>query len=225
MASNYGNHDTSTCALSYLGLSLAFEGEDERARSTSDNALTIARGLNDPFSMALTLCFSSTTAQVLGDVTLSARYAEASRQLSTEHGFAYVRALSTCLVGWCAAENGDSDRGIGLLTDAIAQLQTAQNRQFMSYLLGLLCGACMKAGDHAEAMKAVKEGIALAAANGERYYSAELNRLQGELLAQTSVGQSKKAEAMFRLAIKTAKQQGARLLERKAVESLRRCAL
>jgi class 3 adenylate cyclase/predicted ATPase len=225
MASSYGNHDASACALNFSALSLAFAGEEQRARSTSDSALAVARGLNDPFTTALALYFSSATAQVLGDVTLSAQYAEASRQLSTEHGFPYVRALSTCVAGWCAAENGDSDRGIALLTDAIAQLQAAQDRQFMSYLLGLLCGAHMKGGHHAEAMKAVKEGIALAAANGERYYSAELHRLHGELLAQTRNGASKKAEAEFRLAIKTAKQQGARLLERKAVESLHRRAV
>jgi len=129
------------------------------------------------------------------------------------------------VVGWCVAERGDSDRGIALLTDAIAQLEAMQSRTAMSYLLGLLGEVHLKAGHHAEAMKVVKEGITFAAATGERYYSAELHRLHGELLAQTSIGQSKKAEAMFRLAIKTAKQQGARLLERKAVESLRRCAL
>src|SRR5262249_17157224 len=162
MASHYGNHDASVCALNFSALSFAFAGEEERAHSTSDSALAVARGLNDPFTMALALYFSSATAQVLGDVGLSAQYAEPSQQLSAEHGFAYVKALSTSVVGWCAAENGDSDRGIGLLTDAIAQLKAAHDSQFMSYLLGLLCGAHMKAGHHAEAMKVVKEGITFA---------------------------------------------------------------
>ena len=112
-----------------------------------------------------------------------------------------VRAWSTSIVGWCAAESGDSDRGIALLTDAIAELQAAQDRQFMSYLLGLSGGVQLKAGHHAEAMKVVTEGITFAAATGERFYSAELHRLHGELLAQTTMGERKEAEAAFRAAI------------------------
>lgn len=39
----------------------------------------------------------------------------------------------------------------------------------------------MKAGHHDDAMTAVDEGVALVEASGERYYSAELHRLHGEL--------------------------------------------
>jgi predicted ATPase len=64
--------------------------------------------------------------------------------------------------------------------------------------------------------------IALAETSGERFYSAELHRLRGELLARAPHGWKRKAEASFRAAIKVAKQQGATALERKANESLRR---
>jgi len=224
MASSYGNHDASVCALFFTAFSLALAGEEQRARTMADSALAVARSLDDPLSLAMTLWILSATRQVLGDVALAAQHAEASRQLSAEHGFPPVRAWSTSIVGWCAAESGDSDRGIALLTDAIAELQAAQDRQFMSYLLGLLGGVQLKAGHHAEAMKVVKEGITFAAATGERFYSAELHRLHGELLAQITIGECKEAEAAFRAAIAIAKQQGARLLERKAVESLHRRA-
>jgi adenylate cyclase len=72
-------------------------------------------------------------------------------------------------------------------------------------------------------MKAVEEGIATAEATGERFYLAELYRLQGELWAHPTIGQKQKAEESLRLAINIAKQQGARSFERKAIESLRRC--
>jgi hypothetical protein len=78
----------------------------------------------------------------------------------------------------------------------------------------------MKAGQHADAMKAVEDGIALADASGERYYSAELHRLHGEPLALPPHGQEGKAEAEFHTAIKIAKQQGATAFERKANASL-----
>ena len=222
MASSYGNHDASTCARYFSALSLAFAGEDAQARQMANRALAVARSLNDPFSLGLALYFASAVAQVLGDVALAEQRAEASRQIATEHDLAMLRAWSTGVVGWCAAENGDPDRGIALLIEAIATLQDTQSRHLMCYLLGLLAETQMKAGHHAEAMKAVLEGIALAEAHGERYYDAELHRLRGELLARSPSGRKQQAEASFRVAIEIAKEQGARTLERKANDSLRR---
>ena len=222
MASNYGNHDASTCARYFSALSLAFAGEEIKAREMADGALACARRLNDPFTLGLTLYFSAAVAQVLGDVARAAEHAEASRQIATEHDLAMLRAWSTGVVGWCAAENGDPDRGIALLIEAMATLQDTQSRHLMCYLLGLLAETQIKAGHHAEAMKAIQEGIALAEARGERYYDAELHRLHGELLARSPSGRKQQAEASFRVAIEIAKEQGAGTLERKANDSLRR---
>jgi DNA-binding winged helix-turn-helix (wHTH) protein/predicted ATPase len=222
MASSYGNHDASTCARNFAALSLAFAGEEVNAREMADGAIAFARRLNDPFTLGLTFYFSSAAAQVLGDVARAAEHAEASRQIAIEHDLAMLRAWSTGVVGWSAAENGDPDRGIALLIEAMAALQDTQSRHLMCYLLGLLAETQMKAGHHAEAMKAVQEGIALAEARGERYYDAELHRLHGELLARSPSGRKQQAEASFRVAIEIAKEQGARTLERKANDSLRR---
>ena len=74
MASSYGNHDASTCAQNFMALSLALAGREDWARATADRALTIASNLKDPFSLALTLYFASTTAQVLGDVALATQH-------------------------------------------------------------------------------------------------------------------------------------------------------
>jgi DNA-binding winged helix-turn-helix (wHTH) protein/predicted ATPase len=220
MASRYGNHDAGTCARCFAALSLAFTGEDERARSMAHNALAVARGLNDPFTLGLTLFFASAVAQVLGDVALAAQHAEASMQLATEHDLAVLKAWSTGVVGWCAATSGAPDRGIALLTEAIVALRATQSCHFLCYLLGLLAEAHMEAGHHTEAMKAVEDGIKLAGAPGERYYDAEFHRLRGELLARPPHGQRVKAAASFRAAIKIAKLQGAGALERKATKSL-----
>jgi len=86
----------------------------------------------------------------------------------------------------------------------------------MAYLLGLLADSHLKAGHYVEAMKSVEEGLAMA----ERFYSAELHRLHGVLLARPPRDQKHKAEAAFRTAIKIAKEQGAGTLEHKANASL-----
>ena len=125
-------------------------------------------------------------------------------------------------MGWCAAENGDHARGIAFLTEAVTALEAAHSRHFMPYLLGLLAQAHLKVEHHADAMKAAEDGIAMAAGGGERFYTAELHRLRGELLARRPGGHIQKAEASFRTAIEVARQQGAMALENKAIASLHR---
>jgi predicted ATPase len=222
MASSFGNHDAGTCARYFSALSLALAGEEERARTMAGSSLAAARRLGDPFSLALSLYFASATAQILDDVALAAQHAEASRQLATEHDLAMPKAWSTGVMGWCAAENGDPACGIALLSAAVTALEAAHSRHFMPYLLGLLAQVHMKVGHHADAMKATENGIALAAGGGERFYTAELHRLRGELLARRLGGHLQKAEASFRTAIEVARQQGATTLENKAIASLRR---
>ena len=95
-----------------------------------------------------------------------------------------------------------------------------QSRHFMGYLIGLLAHAQLKAGHHAEAMEAVADGIALAEATGERFYAAELHRLQGELSRYPSVSRNRNTKNSFEKAIAIARQQGAHTLERSAHQSL-----
>jgi len=219
MASSYGNHDASTCGRNFLALAQALAGEEQGALATVEAALGVARSLDDPFSLCLTLFFSSATEQVLGHVAPATQYAEASRQLAEEHDFAMLKAWSTGVVGWCAAEGGDADQGRFLLSEAIAALMTTPSRHFLSYLLGLLADTRLKAGHFADAMQAVNEAIR---GSDERYYSAELHRLNGELLARLPHGDVSAAGASFQIALKIAKQQGAAQLARKARESLQR---
>jgi predicted ATPase len=222
MASSYGNHDAACCARNFTAMSLALAGDEEAARAMIDQSIATARGLDDPFSLALTLFFTSAAAQMLGDVSLATANSKLSVQMATENDLAQPRAWSMGVAGWCVAENGDAARGIAMLSEAIGALHAMQSRHFISYLFGLLADAHIKAGHHAEAMQAVEEGIAIADATGECFYIAELYRLLGELCAHPSIDQQQKADASLRTAIKIANQQGATSFEHKASGSLRR---
>jgi DNA-binding winged helix-turn-helix (wHTH) protein/predicted ATPase len=220
-ASSYGNHDASTCARNFGAMSLALLGKNEHARAMIDAGLAVATTLKDPFSLALTLFMTAAASQMLGDVQLASRNSHSSMLVSLEHGLSLTKAWSTGLAGWCAAECGDPERGFALLTESTSALRAMQSLAFLPYLLGLLADARIKAGHQSEAMQAVKDAIAVAETTGERFYSAELYRLHGELLAQQSISQCQSAEAEFRRAIKIANQQGALSLERRARVSLR----
>jgi predicted ATPase len=221
MASSYGNHDAACCARNFSAMALALVGEDERARQRIDQAVVSARNLDDPFSLALTLYFTSAAAQMLGDLTLATENSRAGLAIATENDLALPKAWNMGVVGWCMAESGELQGGIALLTDAIAAMRAMQSRHFMGYLIGLLAYAHLRAGHHAKAAQAVADGLALAEASGERFHAAELHRLQGELTLCLSSGRSCDAKASFQRAITIARQQGARALERKASQSLR----
>jgi predicted ATPase len=221
MASSYGNHDAACCARNFSALSLALAGDSEGARAMMQQALAAARALGDPFSLALTLYFTAATAQMLGDVALATANSTLSLQMARDHDLAQPRAWSMGVAGWCAAESGDVDRGLALATQAVGAMRTIQSRHFLVYLLGLSAEAQRKAGDLLAAMTAVEEALALTETTGERFYSAELHRLKGELLAQPPWGEARDAEAAFRTAITLARGQGAVTLERRAAASLR----
>jgi DNA-binding winged helix-turn-helix (wHTH) protein/tetratricopeptide (TPR) repeat protein len=224
MASSYGNHDAGCCAQYFSALSLALMGEADRARSTIEQSVSDARALGDPFSLALAFYFTAIAAQFVGDIALATTNSEASLQLATEHALEMPRVWSTCVAGWCAVENGEPDRGLAMLDQAFATMRATQSMHFFSYHVGLLADARMKAGRHADALKAVEEGIAFAERDGDRFYCAELYRMRGALLACSSVGDRARVEASFRKAIEIAREQGAAMLERKARADLDRGA-
>jgi predicted ATPase len=156
----------------------------------------------------------------MGDVALATTNSEWSVRVAREHGLAQIKSQSGALAGWCAVENGERDRGLALLTEATDDLRALRSLGWLSYFLGLLADARIKAGQPSEAMNAVEEAISLVETTGERFYSAELHRLRGELLASSDRRDEAKAELDRAVAI--AAQQGAVPLERKARDSLRR---
>ena len=195
-------------------------GEEDAARAMIFTSVAEARNLGDPFSLALTLYFTSVAAQILGDTAIATENSTASMRLATEHSLEMPKAWSTLVAGWCAVTNGEHERGLAMIDESFVKMHAIQSLHFFSHHVGLLAEAQMKAGRYADAMKAVEGGIAFAEGNGDRFYCAELYRQRGELFAHPSIGDIERARASFHNAMEVARQQGATLLERKARASL-----
>jgi predicted ATPase len=71
-------------------------------------------------------------------------------------------------------------------------------------------------------LTALREALALVKTTGERYYAAELHRLQGELLLQHATPEWSHAETCFQQALDLARRQEAKSLELRAAMSLSR---
>jgi predicted ATPase len=153
---------------------------------------------------------------------------QASVVLSTEYEFPYLQAVGMVLQGWELARTGQGAAGIAQMHKGLAALRSTGAEVLRPYLLALLAEACVSDGQVEAGLGTLAEALQTAANHTERFYEAELHRLQGEFLLRTSVGATglsshqRQAAACFQEALDIARQQGAKSLELRAAMSLSR---
>src|SRR5262249_19108297 len=88
--------------------------------------------------------------------------------------------------------------------------------------LALLAEAYRRGGQAEAGLRMLAEALAAAHSTGERYYEAELYRLQGELLLLRSAAEHTEAETCCHQALDVARRQQAKGFELRAAMSLSR---
>jgi predicted ATPase len=119
--------------------------------------------------------------------------------------------------------------GVARMREALALLDRARARTSKTFLHTLLASVFARAGRPAEGLEALREGLELARATGERFLEAELLRRTGELELVLGPQRRKGAatlvahvEERFRSALQIARRQRARSLELRAAMSFAR---
>jgi predicted ATPase len=130
----------------------------------------------------------------------------------------FYQAASMGLLGWAHVSQGAVEEGEAELRRGLAVWQAAGAEFHRPHMLGWLAEAAGKLGRIDEGLDQLAEALALVEDTGERYYEAELRRLQAELLLQQ--GHQAEAEAGFWQAIEVARKQSAKSLELRATLSL-----
>jgi DNA-binding winged helix-turn-helix (wHTH) protein/predicted ATPase len=224
LGSLYGNHDPCACALYFGAWAASLLGLADRALEMSRQAIALARQRAHPFSEALSLFFAAAVHQCRGEPAAVRERAEAAVELAQAHGFGLVLAWATTLLGWAMSREGQADDGIAAIRRGMTATQQTGSEQFRSYFLGLLADACLSTGRFADGLAGVTEALAAAESTGERFYAAELHRLQGEL-AKLIAGPGSappSAEESLLKAVEVAREQGAKALELRAAISVGR---
>jgi predicted ATPase len=124
-------------------------------------------------------------------------------------------------------EQGRYEEGIALLRQGIDALRIAGAELGTSAWLTRLATAYLRTGRIEEGTVALTEAAAVGQRLGERSYEAELCRIKGELLQQSTVESRNstveaEAEEYFMKALRLARRQQARTFELRAVMSLSR---
>lgn len=213
--------DPSVAALTLLAMISLVQGDEPEAVRANEDALQTAEGLKRPFDQAYAHCFAAMFENLRGDAARAAHHAGVTIGISQRHGFAGWLAAGAMQLGKAKAALGEAQEAIGLVGNTLPAWQGSGAETTSSYFLSGLAEGHRAAGQEAQALEAVAQGLDHAARLGEHWYDAELHRLRGELLSARPATQAQ-AEAEFRRAIEVAHGQGATLFELRAAIGLAR---
>jgi predicted ATPase len=187
-------------------------GYPDQALQRSQEALTLARELAHPFSLATALIFAAYLHQRRREAHMTYERAEAALGLSREQGFALRLAQAVTLRGWVLVEQGQGEAGIAQIRQGLAALRaTGAAMAAIENDLRLLAEAYGKVGQIEEGLRVIE---------GQK--GAELYRLKGELLLTLSSEHQAEAETCFRQALEAARHEQAKSWELRAAMSLAR---
>ena len=171
-------------SCSHLGPVLWLLGYPDQARQRSQEALTRARELAQPYSLVYALDLAVVTHGFLRDRQTVRREQEELVAVAQEQGFASYLALGQAAGGWILAEQGAQEEGIKQMRQSLAAWRATGAESPRPSYLALLSETYGKAEQPEEGLRVLSEGLAESHNSGGRFWEAELYRLKGELLLQ-----------------------------------------
>lgn len=205
--------DRAVAAHTLLSLVLWHLGFPNRAVKMSEEAISIAREINHPYSRAYALSFAAVLRQYRREPDRVLALCEASSAIASEHGFALWQHSATIMRGWSLAEMGDTAAGIATAVTGLDGFTATGTRLFVSYFLSLIGEACLRADDAERALVKLTQGLAHVEETREGFAEAELGRLMAEAMATQGDAAGTDAQKWFDIAIATAQKHSDRSVE------------
>jgi predicted ATPase len=218
----HGGHHLKATHLSWLAHVLWGLGYDEQAQQRMQEALALAQQIGHPPSLAHAQFFAAVLAQSRRDSAATYARADALMAFAAAQGLTHRIEQGRILRGWALAMQGDAAAGVAHLQQGLDVVQGAGLKLYRPYLLALLAEAYGQAGQPEAGLSVLAEAMTLVEATEERWWEAEVHRLQGELLRQRPLSDVGQAEACFQQALEVARRQQAKSLELRAALSLSR---
>jgi predicted ATPase len=214
-------HDPAAIFSGYLILTLWLLGYPDQATSQDRRLRHLVQSWSHPTSLAYARCFLALGACLRRDAQDARSDAEEAIRLGQSYRLPSWTAMATALHGWALAEQGRTAEGLAQLHEGITAWQARGFKHLTSIFLALQAEACTKASRLQEGATALAAARTLVQDGMDIYWTAEVDRMQGELL-HAAGGERSEAEAYFRQALESARRQEARMLELRAAVSLAR---
>ena len=213
-------------AQSHAAWTLWFLGLPDQALHRVEQAMALARELTEPPGLAHTLFFAALLYQLRREETMAQKMAEAAIAVSGEHGLSLYQAMASVIQGWALIAKGRPDEAIKQIRMGLSAHERTGTVLLHPQFSAMLAEALGVAGRIDEGLRVMEEAIAESDSTGDRYYTAEMYRLKGEMLvmqaAKMGPGKAGSAEACFQRSITVARQQKAMAWELRATTSLAR---
>jgi adenylate cyclase len=161
-------------------------------------------------------------AQHRRDLGATQASAEAVLALALAQDLEHRVAQGRLLRGWALAMQGDTASGVAQMAQGWDAVQQTGLQLYRPYFLTLLAEAYGQAGQPEAGLTCLAEAVTRVAATEERWWEAEVYRLQGILLLQRSPADVDQAAACFQQALDVTRRQQAKALELRAALSLSR---
>jgi class 3 adenylate cyclase/predicted ATPase len=219
LALRYGQ-DPGVVCRAYGALTLWFLGWPERALASAEDAVTLARTLEHPYSLALALDFAAALRQVRLEPAAAQTLAEPAIAIARRHLYPFWLGMGMIMRGWSLAAQGQSDEGLAQLLEGMSAYQGTGAQLGGRYCIALLAETYRLIGHHQSGLDALATALPAFAATEDHFWDAEVRRVEGELLLAASSANAERAESCFREALALSRSQNARMLELRATVSL-----
>jgi predicted ATPase len=203
----------------WVSLALWLLGYADQAAAQMDLALTRAGAIKYPFSQAFAASLCAWQHHFRRQPAVVRKYAEEALGLSAEHSLGQWVPVGLILKGWALAEEGETAEGTKCLRSGLDLFERTGAELNRPHFVSMLAEAYARAGQLADAIRAIDDALVLVERNQDRYWKSELLRLKGDFLLALS-GAEDDAERCFSEAVMFARSQKARLLELRAATSL-----
>jgi class 3 adenylate cyclase/predicted ATPase len=213
------SYDPYAAMLAQLGVTLAYLGHVDRARSRLNEALSEARRLRHAHTLAFVLSHVNWIDSITCSPDLQ-RHAEQLLALSTEHGFSWWLGLAAAQGGRSMVACRQAEAGLARLTEGLAAVRATGSVLYTPLLLTWLAEAEGLLERYVKGLHCLAEAAHIIEITEERFAEAELHRLRGNLLKAT--GDRSGAERSYHQALAVAQGQSAKLFELRAATSLAR---
>jgi len=212
----YGK-DPCVTSLNLLSQVLFYLGYPDEALKKMNDSLSLAQTLNHPFSLGYAMVSAAILHTLRREELAAQKWAEEAISLSEERNFGLWVTAGMYHRGLALAEQGQTEEGIALMHESLADWRAGGAELGVRNWPGLLGEWYGRTGQSEEGLKFIAKELESKERSREGVAISELYRIRGELVMPQS-----EAESNFGEAINISREQEAKSLELRAVMSLSR---
>jgi DNA-binding SARP family transcriptional activator len=149
-------------------------GHEDGALATCHGAISLARSIDHPYSLAVALAYGSITHQMRHDLPELRDTVAELRELCERYGFAYYREWVLILDGWSAAD----ESGVDLARRGISNLKSQGSFARMPYWLSLLADLLVRNNQPDAARATLDAALAAGRAHDDLWWLPEVMRMR-----------------------------------------------